>query len=214
MIIRRLNISFAILIFLFSACKKEKPEIPLGQCSPAPNFQPMTIGSYWIYEQFNVDTNGIRTSLNRLDSVFIEKDTLINGNIYAKFKRIPLNHNNLLWHDYWRDSSGYIVNSLGYIMSSNIFTTDTLSFRDYPNELHYTYMEGKDSIVSVEAGNFQTYTVTHDVYFKSFPENILSKPALKRCSAHNVGVVSDIYVVFISAHFGREYRLVRYHIVP
>jgi len=120
----------------------------------------LKVGNYWIYQNFTADSNGIPAPGKLFDSAHIEKDTIIRGNKYYKYWENPL----LTWGSqiarFLRDSSGYLVNSSGFILCSDNNFTDTL-YVDTNNLWLFTgYMKmtGKDSIVTVPAGSFQSIT--------------------------------------------------------
>lgn len=115
-----------LLVFIAWSCSKSDDQL-LSNSTKTPNqFQPLTFGSYWVYEYFKVDTNGVTEKLNQADTVFITKDTVINGNIYAVFVGTDF------WSSEWRvlskmrDSLGYLVDEKGTIHFSSFNFTDTL----------------------------------------------------------------------------------------
>jgi hypothetical protein len=125
-----------------------------------PDYYMLKVGNYWIYQNYTADSNGVPTAGKLFDSAHIEKDTIINGNKYYKLWQNPY----LLWGsqipEYLRDSSGYLVNNSGYRMCSDDDFTDTLGIDTNNMQLFkgYVKMTGKDSVVTVPAGSFQSIT--------------------------------------------------------
>jgi len=116
-------IALSALILFLVACKKEKIEDIQQTSTPKSyaSFLPMTVGNYWIYQRFNMDGSGNENQTTFYDSIYIEKDTLINGKTY--FKQVTTNPSYLTIATYLRDSIHYIVNNKGEIMfSSEDFT--------------------------------------------------------------------------------------------
>ena len=78
---------FALLILIpvlfFIACKKKdiKPT-PKDPVELASDYLPLKVGNYWIYEQFETDTNHVTKSLHIFDSVYAKGETIINGKTY------------------------------------------------------------------------------------------------------------------------------------
>src|SRR5688500_17959960 len=77
--------SFLLLLSLtVSSCKKEK-EISPPPAKTYPDYSALKPGNYWIYERFDVDSNGNATPTGIYDSCYVEKDTQINGRTYMKY---------------------------------------------------------------------------------------------------------------------------------
>lgn len=201
---------FLLPILVMFSCKKDKPEIPTFYT--VSDFQPMRIGSYWIYRQFNVDTNGVRTPLERMDSLVVEKDTIINGNTYAKFVNYPLSYNGMPSVSNLRDSSGFLKNEWGILFGiSN--STDTLFKFENSYELFITKMTGIDSLITVEAGTFATRSLG-EFYFHKLSNGELKplNPQSYHSYAPHVGRIASTHFNAISAPYASERRLVRYFI--
>jgi hypothetical protein len=156
------KISFLVMILvsiITVSCKKDTGSsiTPLD-----PDYYQLKVGNYWVYQEYDIDTNGIVTTKDKWDSAYIEKDTLINGNLYYKLWERPI----ILMPEqtpvFLRDSSGYLVGSSGknYYCCDNNFTnilwSDTVG-GSLANRI--VRMTGRDSVVSVPAGNFQSITV-------------------------------------------------------
>jgi hypothetical protein len=61
-----------------SSCKKEVVEL-------STNYVPLSVGNYWIYQTYVQDVNNLWNPLtSNTDSIYIDKDTLIDGDVYYK----------------------------------------------------------------------------------------------------------------------------------
>jgi hypothetical protein len=182
-----------------------------------PDYFPLKAGNYWIYRQFTIDQDGGLTEGNRIDSCYIEKDTVIRGNTYF-ILRSP--HLFLMQTERpaLRDSLHYRIDCRGRIYYSSVdfstvfgrdtvvdlSTNDTLFFAD-------TRMHHKDSVVTTPAGTFttinfrETYTVHPDFFIPGssnpkFSHNIYAK---------NTGLVYQSFP-FSSSEMKMGRRLIRY----
>ncbi len=203
----------ALIIGLFS-CKKEDDEI-----KPTPinnSYTKLEVGNYWIYENFEIDSNGTETPLNTFDSSYVEKDTLINGNKYAVLVLPDI----IQPRKFLRDSLHYIVDSMGIIrFSSQKFNSELMP-------THYKiikagdtlfsrriYMTNKDSLVSVPAGDFLTYNYLIDI---KYGNSIYAKDYLDRkinqLYAKNIGIIYNTKISFASAKKYTIQKLVRYKV--
>lgn len=199
----------ASLLFLgVSSCKKDKDETP----APAPeapatsNYCPLTIGSYWIYDRFNLDTNGVETYVST-DSCYISHDTVIGGNTYAVVHGGPIST-----FDYMRrDSSGYLVDQNGEVFFSSTNFTDTINTLTIPGYLvTYSKMQPAASI-TVPAGTYSAYeclsttNITQPGYLWD------TTRYTHHWYADNVGLVYDSFFFLSSPNYVIR-KLVRYHI--
>jgi hypothetical protein len=132
------------LLVLFFSCKKDAaitlPAISTFNNSTATSqdtMLPLAVGNYWIYQKSQDDSSGTYTMQNQFDSLYIEKDSVIFGNLYYKFK-----HANNYFLDYFslgasfsyiwiRDSSNFLITYPRTIALDPINLTDTvLRFSD------------------------------------------------------------------------------------
>lgn len=94
------------------------------------SYTPMSVGNYWIYQEYNIDSVGNVTQSSTVDSTVISKDTLINGKKYFRFDKYEYYSKvaspNLIDITYYRDSSKNLINSEGKIMFSELNLSDTL----------------------------------------------------------------------------------------
>lgn len=61
-----------LMTLVILSSKKDNPAQP-----ELLNYTPLSIGNYWVYETFKVDTNGNEELLNNYDSLVINRDTII-----------------------------------------------------------------------------------------------------------------------------------------
>jgi hypothetical protein len=197
---------FATLAVVAVSCKKETEE-------PAPvakaDYYQLKVGNYWIYQDFRIDSNGVETIRPDLDSAYIEKDTLIRGFTYFKLheKMSGIAQMTL----YLRDSSGYLVDNNGLILASDNNFADTLRINNTTPSLctGYFTMIGKDSLVTIPAGTFQSITASQEVV--PTPPNSGNFPVRYSydCYGKGVGKIKS-HVFLYSGIMSFEARLLRY----
>ena len=202
--------TLAVLV-MATSCKKDS-ETEIEPVSP-PDFTQLAIGNYWIFQGFDLDSNGVATPMEDFDSSYISKDTLINGNTYFKLHEKGLIMNSQQQILYLRDSSDFLVNHLGHILFAQSNFTDTL-YQDTvaPGLFYYlTMMCGKDSAVEVPAGTFNTRTLLNTVIplLQTGPVPVrycytIYGEGVGKIKTHNFFYNSD-------KHF--EKRLVRYNVM-
>ena len=203
---------------LFSACKKDEPN---GDPVKVYNdYGCLKVGNYWIYERFTVDTLGEATPLNKFDSCYVEKDTLINGVTYAKMVRpfpyqlAPDIPNPSLF--YLRDSLHYIVDHTGSIrFSSEDYSTvfQTVIHTQNGDTLFTasTKMDDINHRTMVPAGEFTT--MNYKTTYKMNPNFINhTKKVSNMKFAKDVGVVVETLPMFANVATKTERWLVRYHV--
>ena len=99
---------------LFISCKKDAaitlPAINTFNNNTATSqdtMLPLAVGNYWIYQKSQDDSSGTYTMQNQFDSLYIEKDSIIFGNLYYKFKHADnyfldyTRHNVLAYYSIW-----------------------------------------------------------------------------------------------------------------
>ncbi len=146
----------SFLLLGFYSCKKEKDEspVPTTSASTTANYCPRTVGSYWIYDTYNLDTNGVETFVST-DSTYISNDSVIGGNSYSVFHGSAMLPGNIYCR---RDSSGYFIDQYGgsYFSATNF--TDTLRTTTVPGFLvSYAKMVLPAASITVPAGTYNTY---------------------------------------------------------
>ena len=201
----------AALSILTYSCKRDtENNIPVVVKS---DYYHLKTGNYWIYQRFNIDTNGVATPTAEYDSAYIEKDTLIRGYTYQKLIENPY----VLFPSpsafYLRDSSGYLVSSNGNIMASSTNFTDVLKVDTSHTDLYigYLQMTGKDSVVTTPAGSFQS--ITPRMKIVPTPPNPANLPVRYTFEVYGKGVGKlKMHTFFFYGGIGYETRLIRYKI--
>jgi len=202
---------FFLLVIFNASCKKQEA-LNIDEPTDAQLYFPLSSGNYWIYQTYTQNDTGYTTNGN-LDSIFIEKDTVINGMSYFKFNRIPSQYQPV----YRRDSSGYIVDETGRIFFSvNNFTDTLYSISDSTSNIYLmSYkMESKDTIIDVDAGSFKCYD--YRGFYYSIPpySDLFGSPRLTHdFYAPSIGLLKKVYF-FSSSPYITEKRLIRFHISP
>jgi hypothetical protein len=146
------------LLFLFAitglvltfACERANND----QAS-TPDYYQLNTGNYWVYEMQRIVNDTIIETLPINDSIYIEKDTLINNIKYSKFTGTSLFGNLFPYSYYLRDSSGYLVDHYGKVYFSADNRNDTLNAYTVADVIRISYkMDLTDSLISTPAGSF------------------------------------------------------------
>lgn len=150
--------TFALFSILLISCKKKTvepiPEMAVCNLPTVNEYYPLKVGSYWIYENVFIDSNGSVSITGWPDTVMVIGDTMINGNLFSIFKgSFFISPNNTF---YYRDSSGITVDSYGHIFfnpfDSNIYTSIDILL---PEFLHTNQtLALSNAFVNVPAGTF------------------------------------------------------------
>jgi hypothetical protein len=178
------------------------------------DFMALRVGNYWIYQNYDIDSNGVATPTDDWDSAYISKDTLVNGKTYYKMFRKSVLIAPYQLVEFLRDSSGYMVDLQGKIMMSEDNFTDTLTTDTTDAFLYIGYlaMVAKDSVISVPAGDFTTRTARFSVV-PSNPNDPHPVRYLYDVYAKNIGRIK-YHWFFYNGNNHFESRLVRYHTEP
>lgn len=214
---RKLFFVVAIMAIL-SACQKDDNSNQ-NQTVPEPDYFPMAIGNYWIYKYEHVDTLGV-VHYERIDSVFISRDTLIENEAYFVFEQISIltdGTTRVRPRMYYRDSSGYIIDSSGVIFFNDKNFKDTLRTQllvmGEDSIYRATYkMEYVNDIVSAPAGDFEVLNFRGTVWVYNLNPNIPNPRYVDNYFAPNVGKVYGNSIWTLSNFSYMESRLLRYNI--
>jgi len=156
----RFSLAIIVLALLVFSCEKEEQTTPQTNSPTLPEasaYWPMEIGNYWIYEIFEIDTNGRETPTGRMDSLYISGTETINGTLYYHFEGDV----HLCLPDYLRDSSGYLTSSYGNVLFAPNDFSDTLGVDlQMLNEtdtlyVGYSNMEKPSGKINLKAGSFE-----------------------------------------------------------
>jgi hypothetical protein len=227
-----ISISFCIVAISLYSCKKDKKtpeeETPV-EATPTtyPNYSNLKVGNYWIYERFKIDPSGNATSINVIDSCYIEKDTTIHGNVFYKYVYpnvyiIGGPDTQIISSSYYRDSLSYMVSVFDYnniIFSSEDFTTEfkTSYYINPQNDTMYKYtwkMGDKNLNISIPLGNFITSSYQEIIHFyPSYPASCGTVKIRDTRYAENVGKITERFNIFLGSTCDTwERRLIRYHL--
>jgi hypothetical protein len=181
------------------------------------NYSNLEVGNYWIYDIFTLKADGTLIPQNKVDSVYIAKDTLIGTNTYFKYL-YPDFPSKLYTHKYLRDSLHYIVDHQGKILFSSenftdvLFSTIKLLGPPPADTLCFitAQMTDENYSMSVPAGLFTTknYKTTYQMHGK-WTLNGTFRPVNVRY-AKEVGIVEETLPFFIGDPNYTVRRLKRY----
>jgi hypothetical protein len=208
-----------ILLFAFFACTKDDND-SLPELSEAACYFPLTVGSYWIYNSYEIDSLNSEILISENDTMVITGDTSINGNRYSVFYGKRWVMGTFKAESFRRDSSGYIVNEAGTIVFSQSNLADTL-FRAYPYDydssiFEYGIMEIFPNQITLPAGTFDSvYNYKLSVVDLDLPDNTIGDQDY--LYAPNVGrILRQNFYLHQFSEEGKYYeeRLVEYYIAP
>jgi len=205
------------VIILFASCEKDDSN-SINEIVEKTDYLPLDIGNYWIYQHFDIDSLGNETERDRIDSVIINRDTIINDNQYFILEGTNYPYNGGAWDviEILRDSCGYIVNEKGQIKFSEDNFSDILASKievindDTIYTLTYQ-MEIVTNPVTIPAGEFEVLNFKGTVTTPQNIEGIKNPRYLNNLFSKNVGKVLQTYF-FVHSSIISEKRLVRYKI--
>ncbi len=202
-----------MLLVLLSSCQKkgQNPVAPNASNDKIADYYPLSVGNYWIYEIYEGDSASDLTDQNRIDSIYVEKDSLINGKIFKVIKTTFLGQITLI-----RDSSDYIVTSDGQkIFSTNpaILTLSKQYFPEYDSSYFLVWnMKKTDSVFNCPNGQYLSkYVIGTLTQIK--PSDIKNNKVRTIFSAYSkgIGLVGRRATFLVGGSF-LEWRLIRYKI--
>ena len=204
---KKINLLILVLLVLSTACKKKKKEET--QVTDK-NYGQLKVGNYWVYERFEIDTNGTATPMGVVDTCRIEKDTIINGKQYFKYVRPSFP--GLDQNTYLRDSLHYIVDQTGRKVFSSedfnkvfrTFITTDYELQEWMTDIDYNFTTPLGTFKTI---NFQMiYTMVPQLQFFG------SQRYMSTRYAENIGIVSETLPLFYTSPIVRERRLIDYHL--
>jgi hypothetical protein len=215
---------FILGIFLVAFCACEN----LDLSQKIPNYTPMTVGNYWIYQHYRIDSLGVETKLSLFDSVAIIGDTTINNKKYI----VSYVNDALMQGSYHlsftRDSAGYLVDEVGNkLFTANNFTDTLKKFTYFYNGIKIynssAKMEKHEGLITVPAGNFEVLNVKETIKILARHNdkgeweslNTIEYPVIYNNTYYtpNIGKILDTYQ-YLSDYNRNQYekRLIRYKI--
>jgi hypothetical protein len=126
------RIYFIAVVFLISSCKKDTAIISSKasghNSTTSVSYLPLAVGNYWVYQMFSLDTGGAETAMNKIDSVYIQKDSIIGGKTYYYFCQSDSTITAELFplKGLIIDSSGFLKYYGGEIILDPVHINDTL----------------------------------------------------------------------------------------
>jgi hypothetical protein len=205
---KQLTLLCAMALVSFMACQKENASTPT---IAADNYLPLKVGNYWIYTLTNVSGKGIESTFEKSDSVYIEKDTSINGQRYFKMVSTL---DNLFGTKFLRDSLHYIVDHKGVKLFSSENFTDTLQILDNKGSENFLkirfYKMEKQGNLQTAIGIFNCL----DYRMKGILVKPIDGDDTRYCNnyyAKNIGIVKKIASYISNKSYVKE-DLIRYKI--
>jgi len=207
------NLLFVIGTILLISC--EKSDESLNQKTTL-NYFPLTTGSYWVYDTYEVDSSLNETLTIENDTFTVVGDTVINGKDYKMVCGKDLNSSKKKMR-YYSDSSGYIINELGNVIVqfSNFTDTNYVPIPGWAKEHAYWYY----TLNSYEDVLASPYQLTENVL--NYEQTIVSlvvddfEMQLNSLYAPNIGKIRYQYGYLselIRDNSYYEVRLTDYHI--
>ncbi len=213
----KLAILFASFFTVLS-CKKDKDPADDPKPEPVsyPNYFPLKVGNYWVYQLFEIDSSENETALNQFNTVTVTRDTVINNSTY--FVLETKGSYNIKPKIYLKDSLHYIVNEKGEIQFSsqdftNVLRTEREMFDENEEVLHTVFkMEDVENEIIVEAGSFKTLAFKGTYYISPRFSYGRSIRYTFVNYAEGVGVVKERYISSPYGAVANERRLLRYKV--
>lgn len=203
-----------IAITVLFACKKDEPDIIEPVVYPV--YGNLQIGNYWTYQHFNIDTNGVVTPLDKFDTCYIEKDTIVGGYTYFKMIR-PSRVPRRIHTYYWREKEGVIYDTTGEVFFSaedfsTIFDTEYITNNNNTDTLYKVTrkMVDKDLMITTPAGYFFTRTFQTKYQPDDFLDNRTRYSNTRYCK--DIGIVSETLEIYSTMPDYTERRLVSWHL--
>jgi len=203
-----------MMALFIASCKKEgsNPVESIGTQEKVTDYYPLEVGNYWIYEYYTSDSTLNFIDQHLIDSVYVEKDSIYNGNVYA-----------VVWRSaYWnfsmslmRDSSDYLINNAGQkIFTINQDNNNLVDrYLPYPDSIfHDTWkMKNSDSICNVPAGQYQAKYLVGTLTSLVPKSPSMTKRNFYYAYVKGIGLVYE-RLGYLSGPDYLEERLIRYHV--
>lgn len=205
----------SMFLLVFFSCKKDESDDTSQNNQTYDNYFPLKIGNYWVYQYNKLDSNGITSPVEMVDSIAVDRDTIIQSKSYFILAGINLGatNNNI---EIVRDSNGYWVNQDGYIyLTAKNFTSkfnirSIYAGQDTLLDL-YDQMEKINEVIDVPAGNFNVINKKTTVTYRNKIPGVDSVRYSHSYFSKNVGNIYSM-VLFYSNPTIYEKKLLRYKI--
>lgn len=200
---------FLSLVLLFTYCKSD-PLGPNNSQEKVTDYFPLSIGNYWVYKVYSADSTLKFTDNKEIDSMYVQKDSIVNAKVYKVVKSSFLYETLLL-----RDSSNYLITHLGKKLLTVNKTDEILSQTFYPtNDLTFILsfkMKNTDSTCSVPSGNFLSKYVIGTLSSSKANSHYKDRKVFYAYSK-GIGMVSR-RLSFLFSNDYLEERLIKYNII-
>ena len=107
---KRVIFLFLVLAICFPSCQKETDN-PSVEQEKVTDYFPLNVGNYWIYKTSTCDSLEFGCEEYRIDSVYISKREIYDGEAFYKIE--GLLHNQIMLV---RDSNEFLIDSLGKVI--------------------------------------------------------------------------------------------------
>lgn len=213
---QKLLVFIMAILFMISCQKDENNDSPESKA----NHWPLAIGNYWVYQHVYVDYSGKEVIHSKLDSIYINRDTIIRGNTYFIIEGVyePFFDGKTGIVHIVRDSSNCIVNSTGRVLLAENNYNDVLY--NFPgidpltkDTLYYmsAKMEKVSNPITVPAGTFEVINKRETLSIRIDITGIDNPRYADNYYANNVGQIIKTFY-YLNYPEPMQKRLLRYHI--
>lgn len=209
-----MGITLVVAMFACNKNNDSNPEIETGES----NYFPLTTGSYWVYNTYEIDSLSNEELKSENDTITIVGDTTINGHTFKVFYGRKY-YSSTPEKFYYRNSSDFIIDDKGVLVFSQSNFTDTLYSEYIPDNngasIHfYSKMNYYNSKLTMQVGVFDRL-LNRNVFVDYLTFDPIRTEKLDILYAPNVGNVLHQYaythqLLTMKCYF--EKRLVSYHI--
>ncbi|MDH4058408.1 MAG: hypothetical protein OEU76_06565 [Cyclobacteriaceae bacterium] len=206
-----------ISLILISSCKKE-PDVIEQPTTKSIDYMPLTVGNFWVYENYSIDTLGNETVLTQRDSIVVDRDTIIGAHTYFILEGTSYpTVNDWGIVDIVRDSSDYLVNEKGKILFSSSNFSDILceEVGIYDSDTLYTLtyqMETVSGSIIVPAGTFDDVLNYKGILTRYISTNANNPEYFNNYFAPDIGKIVETWS-YLSIPTLYQRRLINYNIL-
>lgn len=208
----RNTIFFATAVVLVMSAMISCTKSSLDKAEEASVYLPLEIGNYWVYNHYRIDGDGTETLLPQVDSIFIQRDTLIRGHRYWIMEEYNYPYSKKM---IVRDSLKHMVNHKGEILFSETNFSDVLHSYyeihqgDTLASIHFK-MQQPDQQITVPAGVFNVLNYQGDLT-RYYPDNSIESK-LNNYYAPHVGKIISTYAFYGAHEMLIEKRLTHFYV--
>ncbi|MBS1647322.1 MAG: hypothetical protein JST67_08270 [Bacteroidetes bacterium] len=229
--------ALVLMGFIVLSCKKDVNITPVNNIAPnraaSANYLKLTVGNYWVYAHYTQDSLGNDTPTNQYDSLYISKDSVINGRtcyyfVHSISPSISIFGAPVSWVT---DSSSIPVSVLTSASSYSVhslFTPPMLVDPAHINDTTYVFVSAPSSTTSytnyvipqtftncvVPAGTYSGCSYHVSIVFKSGAQILYDNKKVLVNYTPNIGVCyirNAEYVNQIYSHSADVWKLERYY---